>query len=145
MGTTLSVILVRPQVAFVAHVGDSRVYMLREGKYRVVTADHTFVAAMVKQGKMTRQEARRSRFSNMLTRAVGSRDYVEVDTKVIRHQTGDTFFLCSDGLHRYLKKGELTKFLDAKNINRSIDRLINMALVRGGRDNITAIALRVDP
>jgi protein phosphatase len=144
MGTTLSVLMLQPQAAFIAHVGDSRIYMIRDGKYRLTTSDHTFVAAMVEQGKMTEEEAKRSKYSNVLIRAVGPHDYVEVDTRVIQYSLDDTFMLCSDGLHGYLKDGELTDFVDIEDVPGSVDRLIEMALDRGGRDNITVILVRIE-
>lgn len=145
MGTTLSLLLLTPTAAFIAHVGDSRIYMIREGNYRLATHDHTFVAAMVKQGKMTEEEAQRSRYSNVLLRAVGPHDYVQVDTRILRHKVDDTFLLCSDGLHGYLQDGELTNYVDIRDLPGSMDRLIQMALDRGGKDNITGILVRVDP
>jgi len=145
MGTTLSLLLLTPTAAFIAHVGDSRIYMIREGKYRLATHDHTFVAAMVKQGKMTEEQAQRSRYSNVLLRAVGPHDYVQVDTRILRHKIGDVFLLCSDGLHGYLQDGELTNFVDVQDLPKSLDNLIQMALDRGGKDNITGIIVRVDP
>jgi serine/threonine protein phosphatase PrpC len=145
MGTTLSLLLLTPTAAFIAHVGDSRIYMIREGKYRLATHDHTFVAAMVKQGKMTEEQAQRSRYSNVLLRAVGPHDYVQVDTRILRHKVGDVFLLCSDGLHGYLQDGELTDFVDVGDLPASMDNLIKMALDRGGKDNITGILVRVDP
>jgi serine/threonine protein phosphatase PrpC len=145
MGTTLSLLLLTPTAAFIAHVGDSRIYMIREGKYRLATHDHTFVAAMVKQGKMTEEQAQRSRYSNVLLRAVGPHDYVQVDTRILRHKIGDVFLLCSDGLHGYLEDGELIDFVDVQDLPKSMDNLIQMALDRGGKDNITGILVRVDP
>ncbi len=145
MGTTLSLLLLTPTAAFVAHVGDSRIYMIREGKYRLATHDHTFVAAMVKQGKMTEEQARQSRYSNVLLRAVGPHDYVQVETRILRHKVGDVFLLCSDGLHGYLQDGELTDYVETGDLPGSMDKLIQMALDRGGKDNITGILVRVDP
>jgi serine/threonine protein phosphatase PrpC len=145
MGTTLSLLLLTPTAAFIAHVGDSRIYMIREGKYRLATHDHTYVATMVKQGKMTEEQAQRSRYSSVLLRAVGPHDYVQVDTRILRHKIGDVFLLCSDGLHGYLQDGELTNYVDVRDLPGSMDRLIRMALDRGGKDNITGILVRIDP
>jgi len=144
MGTTLSLLLLLPGAAFIAHVGDSRIYMIRDGKYRLTTSDHTFVAAMVQSGKMTEEEAKTSKYSNVLVRAVGPHDYVEVDTRVIQYEANDTFMLCSDGMHGYLKEGELTKVTNIDDIPGSVDALIQLALDRGGRDNITVIMVRLE-
>jgi PPM family protein phosphatase len=144
MGTTLSVLLLQPAAAFVAHVGDSRIYLMRSGRVKMVTDDHTYVAHMIKTGKMSAEEARKSRYSNVLLRAVGSHDYVEVDTRIIQHKVGDVFLLCSDGLSGYLKDEELSVLVRPADLVRSVDRLVDMALDRGGKDNITTILVRID-
>lgn len=143
MGTTISLLLLQPGVGFIAHVGDSRIYVMRAGRTKLATTDHTFVAAMVKQGRMTEEEARRSRYASVLLRAVGPYDYVQVDTRAIRTMPSDVFLLCSDGLHGYLRDGELGELVDADDLDGSMDRLVQMALDRGGKDNITGILVRV--
>ncbi|MBW1872386.1 MAG: Stp1/IreP family PP2C-type Ser/Thr phosphatase [Deltaproteobacteria bacterium] len=145
MGTTLSMLLLLPAAAFLAHVGDSRIYMIRSGRVKQITSDHTYVAAMVEQGKMTEEQARTSRYSNVLIRAVGSHDYVEVDTRVVQHKLGDVFLLCSDGLSGYLKDEEIPNVIVVDDLPGSVDKLIDLALRRGGKDNITVIFVRIDP
>jgi len=145
MGTTLSLLLIMPDAAFVAHVGDSRIYMLRSGKVKMITSDHTYLAAMIASGKMTAEEAARSRYSNLLVRAVGSHDYVEVDTRILRYRAGDVFLLCSDGLSGYLKDDEIPHRVKKDDLPASVECLIKLALDRGGKDNITAILVRIDP
>jgi protein phosphatase len=145
MGTTVSMLLVQPVAAFIAHVGDSRIYVMRKGIAKVATTDHTFVNALVQQGRMTAEQAQKSRYSNVLLRAVGSKDYVEVDTRMIRHAPGDVFMLCSDGLHGYLKTEELPQLIDPNDLTVSADRLVQAANDRGGKDNITTVLVRVDP
>lgn len=144
MGTTLTLLLLRPGVAFIAHVGDSRLYVLRQGVVKVATTDHTFVNALVQQGRLTPEQAANSKFSNVLLRAVGSKDYVEVETRMVRHQPGDVFVLCTDGLHGYLKKGELASLVVPADLEGSAQRLIDLANQRGGKDNITAVLVRID-
>lgn len=143
MGTTMSALLLLPRVAFIAHVGDSRIYVLRGGRAVLATRDHTYVAAMVHMGKMTAEEAKRSPQQNVLIRALGSHDYVQVDTRMLRYQAGDVFLLCSDGLHGYLRAGEVETLVDA-DLAASADRLIQLALDRGGKDNISAVLVRVE-
>ena len=144
MGTTLSLLLLLPKAAFIAHVGDSRIYILRNGRSVVATSDHTYVAAMVASGKMTEEEALKSKYRNVLLRAVGSHDYVQVDTRILRFKKGDVFLLCSDGLHGYLKDGEPESMVDPKDLDSSLQALIQMALDRGGKDNITGILVRIE-
>lgn len=146
MGTTLSTLLLQPGAAFVAHVGDSRIYMMRAGQIRQITNDHTYVAEMVNKGRMTRQEAQRSRFANLLVRAVGSNDFVLVDTRIVRCQPGDMFLLCTDGLSGYIEQPqEIINNISANDMAGSVQRLIDLALERGGRDNITVLLVRLDP
>ncbi len=144
MGTTLSALLLLPKAAFIAHVGDSRIYIIRAGRSVVATSDHTYVAAMVASGKMTKEQAMKSKYRNVLIRAVGSHDYVQVDTRILRYKKDDIFLLCSDGLHGYLKDGEPESMVQADDLDKSIQALIQMALDRGGKDNITGILVRID-
>lgn len=143
MGTTMSALLLLPRVAFIAHVGDSRIYVLRDGRAVLATRDHTYVAAMVDLGKMTAEEAKRSPHQNVLMRALGSHDYVQVDTRMLRYQAGDVFLLCSDGLHGYLRGGEV-ETLVGTDLAGSAERLVQLALDRGGKDNITAVLVRAE-
>ena len=140
MGTTMSVLLLRGEYAITAQVGDSRIYLMREGCAEQVTEDHTLVAWQVKKGIITPEEARHSRQKNVITRAVGSRDYVQVDTRSIALRRGDRFLLCSDGLHGYLEDAEIAA-LGHLNAENAAKRAVELANQRGGRDNITAIVI----
>jgi serine/threonine protein phosphatase PrpC len=142
MGTTLSVLALAGDVAITAQVGDSRVYLVRDGKASALTEDHTLVAWQIKQGIITEAEAATSPHRNVITRAVGSREYVQVDTRVIELQTGDSFLICSDGLHGYLKDDEVPPIV-ALGPERAAQRFIELANERGGKDNITAIVVDV--
>jgi len=142
MGTTLSVLLLRGDYAVTAQVGDSRIYLMRDGSAEQVTEDHTLVAWQLKRGLITAEEARNSKQKNVITRAVGSREYVEVDTRLLLAQTGDRFLLCSDGLHSYLTDAEIAA-LRAGSPQDAVRRGIEIANQRGGRDNITAIVVEL--
>jgi protein phosphatase len=142
MGTTLSVLLVRGECAVTAQVGDSRIYMMREGRAEQVTEDHTLVAWQLKKGLITAEEARHSRQKNVITRAVGSREYVQVDTRSFPVRAGDRFLLCSDGLHGYLDEPEIAPLL-AGTLQQAATRAIDLANQRGGRDNITAVVVEL--
>jgi serine/threonine protein phosphatase PrpC len=144
MGTTISSMLLLPQVAITAHVGDSRIYAVRQGTEVQLTQDHTFVAAMLAQGKITSEEAKNHIYSNVLVRAVGVQDHVQVDTRMIRYQPGDVFVLCSDGLHGYLRTGELARLVEPAKLHDTANRLIDLANQRGGKDNITIVLVRAD-
>jgi serine/threonine protein phosphatase PrpC len=142
MGTTLSVLLLRGAWAVTAQVGDSRIYMAREGRAEQVTEDHTLVAWQLKRGLITAEEARHSRQKNVITRAVGSREYVQVDTRSFPVRAGDRFLLCSDGLHGYLDEPEIAPLLKGT-LQEAAKRAVELANQRGGRDNITAVVVEL--
>jgi serine/threonine protein phosphatase PrpC len=142
MGTTISACLLVGDDLIMAQVGDSRVYRVRADSVDQLTEDHTLVAWQVKQGIISPEEARTSPQRNVITRAVGSRDYVQVDTSVVRVETGDKYLLCSDGLHGYLKKQDMVRIM-ALDIEEAATQFIALANERGGKDNITAIVLEI--
>jgi protein phosphatase len=138
MGTTMSVLVLRGAYALTAQVGDSRVYLVRGGQASQLTEDHTLVAWQLKKGLISPEEARTSPQKNVITRAVGSRDYVQVDTRFLRIEPRDAFLLCSDGLYGYLEDGEIPAVM-ALGARTSAERFIEIANQRGGRDNITVL------
>ncbi len=142
MGTTMSVLLQRGEYAITAQVGDSRIYMMRDGRVEQVTEDHTLVAWQLKKGLITADEARHSRQKNVITRAVGSREYVQVDTRSFPVRSADRFLLCSDGLHGYLDDREVAALM-AGTVHEVAARAVELANQRGGRDNITAVVVDV--
>jgi protein phosphatase len=140
MGTTVSALLLAGELGLTAQVGDSRVYLVRQNEATRLTEDHTLVAWQIKRGIISAAEAERSPHRNVITRAVGSRDYVQVDTGVFDVAPGDRFLVCSDGLHGYLQDTEIAPILAAPPEDAAA-RLIRLANERGGRDNITAIVV----
>ncbi len=142
MGTTISCMMQVGPLAVTAQVGDSRVYRVRGDEVTQLTEDHTLIAWQLKQGFITREQAKKSRHKNVITRAVGNRDYVQVDTGVMDLQLGDQYLLCSDGLHGYLRRREIPE-LAAAGGSDSVRRFIDIANSRGGKDNITAILVEV--
>src|SRR6478736_4977188 len=137
MGTTLSAMLVSARGTVIAQVGDSRIYRIRAGKAEQLTEDHTLVNWQIRQGLITQEEARQSRQRNVITRAVGNREYVQVDLIETDVALGDQFLLCSDGLHGYLEPDELPQYVGAGGED-AVRSLIDLANSRGGKDNITA-------
>ena len=125
-----------------AQVGDSRIYLIRNREAQPLTEDHTLVAWQLKQGIIKPAEAARSPHRNVITRAVGSREYVQVDTGFFEVQPSDAYLLCSDGLHGYLQEGEIPDVIDM-GPRGAAERFINVANSRGGRDNITAVVVSV--
>ena len=144
MGTTISCALFVGGSIVVGQVGDSRVYRIRDLEAEQLTEDHTLIAWQMKRGLISEEEARVSPYKNVITRAVGSRDYVEVDTAVYDVAPADRFLLCSDGLHGYLNEVDLATLSELGG-QQAVDALVDAANERGGRDNITAILVEVDP
>jgi protein phosphatase len=143
MGTTISAAMVVGDSLVTGQVGDSRIYQIRGGKAVQITEDHTLIAWQLKQGLISEDEAKISPHRNVITRAVGNRDYVEVDTSVLGIEPGDRFLLCSDGLHGYFE--DPVEIAEVASIGgaSAVDEFIELANTRGGRDNITAILVEV--
>jgi protein phosphatase len=143
MGTTISAMLILGDYAVTAQVGDSRVYCIHDGIVEQLTEDHTLIAWQLKQGLITPQEALRSPHKNVITRAVGNREYVQVDTRCVPLQPGGRFLLCSDGLHGYIKDEDIPAIAEMGGA-AAVERFIALANERGGKDNITAILVEID-
>lgn len=144
MGTTCSAMVIRGDEAFIAHVGDSRIYMVRENEIRQLTQDHSLVASMVREGLLTSQEAEVHPRRNVLQRSMGVAEQVEVDVlQPIRIQPGDTFILCSDGLHGLVKAEEMRE-VSALPIDNAASEFVHRAIERGAPDNVTVIVARVE-
>jgi protein phosphatase len=142
MGTTISAMMSLDRYCVTAQVGDSRIYRIRDDLAEQLTEDHTLINWQLKQGIITEEEAKHSKHKNVITRAVGNRDYVQVDTGIVELASGDAFLLCSDGLHGYLRPEEIPAFTSLGS-EESVRRLIDLANGRGGRDNITAVLVEV--
>ncbi|MEO8799248.1 MAG: cyclic nucleotide-binding domain-containing protein, partial [Polyangiaceae bacterium] len=143
MGTTLSAIMILGHQGFIAHVGDSRIYMMRAGEVQQITEDHTVFNELIKRGKLTREQIEKVAHKNAITRAVGVYERVEVDTLVIEVVPGDVFVLASDGLTGYLNDAsELAEHL-AKGGDAAAKSLIDLANSRGGKDNITDVIVKI--
>jgi serine/threonine protein phosphatase PrpC len=144
MGTTLSALLVAGSHGFVAHVGDSRIYLYRNGKIQQVTEDHTVYNELVKRGRLTKEQIEKVAQKNAVTRAVGVYERVDVDTLMLELLPGDQFLLASDGLHGYINhQAELEPYFEDEDGEKASNELIELANRKGGKDNITALLVRV--
>ncbi len=144
MGTTVTVCLIYGLQAVVAHVGDSRAYMLRDGQLHQITTDHSLVNELVKSGQITAEEAMHHPHKNVITRALGTDSGVDIDLYEFSILPGDSVLLCSDGLTNMLSDPELTDILTEKQSNsltEMAEQLILAANEKGGYDNITAVLL----
>lgn len=150
MGTTASVLLIagapgKPR-GFIAHVGDSRIYLARQRQCHQLTEDHSLMNELVRRGKVKRDEIDNSpykQFKNAVTRAIGVYPSVEVDTFDFDILPGDRFLLCSDGMHAYLDEDGLPVVLSKGDVKDVPKRLIDVANEGGGHDNITTVVIRV--
>lgn len=145
MGATIVAAWLDAQRLSLAHVGDSRAYLLRAGSMEQLTADHSLVAEKVRVGILTPQEADASEMQSVLTRAVGTSRAVQIDTDEQALVVGDFVLLCSDGLTRMVTDPEIAStLLTSRSAQEAADRLVDLANDNGGVDNVTVIVLRVD-
>lgn len=145
MGTTVTALLLRGNDAFFAHVGDSRAYLIRGGFIQQISEDHSLVNEQIKAGVITPEEARHSRFRNVITRSVGFEESVLVDVMGLVAEEGDTFVLCSDGLANLVDDEEIRDAVLGIPFDDLPGSLIALANERGGDDNITVVCVRLEP
>ena len=144
MGTTVSAVIVLGDWAYIAQVGDSRVYLLRERSgIHQLTHDHSLVAEQVRSGLISEEEARNHALKNLITRAVGIKETVRVDLFAVHLKPQDTLLLCSDGLCNMVSDAEIAASLAQGDLKFCTRKLVEQALEGGGIDNITAVTLRV--
>jgi PPM family protein phosphatase len=145
MGTTFTVALIAGLSLSVAHVGDSRMYLLRNGQLKQLSSDHSWVAEEVARGALSPEEAQAHPRRNILTRAMGTTPNVKVDTFEAKLELGDTLLLCSDGLHSLVNDQEIAQILSQKSPQEASQALVDRANSLGGVDNVTVIVARLDP
>ena len=144
MGTTLDVVLIAGPEAFVAHVGDSRTYLIREGRSSQITTDHTVAEVLVIEGKLTIEEAQVSPLRTILVNAIGVSADVGVEMAHVTLKRNDRLLLCSDGLHDYFPiEEEIAQKLSEDKPGDALQEMVDLAKTRGGHDNITGVAIHV--
>jgi serine/threonine protein phosphatase PrpC len=150
MGTTATVLLIagagEQLRGFIAHVGDSRVYLARQNQCHVLTEDHSLMNELVRRGKLNREQIESSpykQYKNAVTRAVGVNGSVEVDTFDFDILPGDRFLICSDGMYAYVDESDLPKQLADGDVKDVPKKLVEVANKGGGHDNITAVVIRI--
>ena len=145
MGTTLTAVYLDDDHLAVAHVGDSRAYIFRDGELTRLTQDHSLVEELVRQGKLTEEQAAEHPQRSIITRALGIEGDVEVDTWSYAMRAGDVVLLCSDGLTSMIGEEQIVQILRAEHsLDRAADGLIGGANDAGGRDNITVVLFRLE-
>ncbi len=143
MGTTCVAVVVRGALAYIANVGDSRVYLIRDGQIRQLTHDHSWVAEQVRAGMLTDEQARTHAHRNVITRALGTQPEVEADLFVEPLQDSDALLLCSDGLSGPVSDEEMNRIVSSSTPQEAVRGLISQANEQGGPDNITAVLVHV--
>lgn len=147
MGTTMTVSFVRPNRALIAHVGDSRAYLIDTRSKRItqITADHSFVEALVAAGHLTHEQAEEHPMRNVLYRALGQNEDIDIDLYEVRLRHGDRLVMCSDGLTHHVKPGEIADIVSQEaDVEKACQKLIDMANSRGGEDNISVVVVATE-
>ncbi|HEY4299143.1 MAG TPA: protein phosphatase 2C domain-containing protein [Paraburkholderia sp.] len=144
IGSTVVVLLACDRFCSYLWAGDSRIYLYRAGQLRQLTRDHSQVEQLKSLGVLTDEEARHHPAQHMITRAVGATDVLELDDDAIEVADGDVFLLCSDGLSNELSDDEIVAVLASAERENASGELVELALARGGRDNITAVVVQAE-
>jgi protein phosphatase len=143
MGTTVSMIFLDGGKVYWAHVGDSRIYLMRGGALRQITKDHSLVERLLDSGSITEEEARVHPRRNVLTRAVGVSKEIAVDTGAEEAKIGDRWLLCTDGLTNMVPDEKIKEIIIKESCDEALDALFAAALKSGGLDNITAVLVDI--
>ena len=144
MGTTMTALYLQgDNTAYVAHIGDSRMYLYRHGVLMQVTQDHTYVTKLLEEHKITRQEAQIHPKRHMLMRAIGVEESIDFDVIPFTVEEGDRLLLCTDGLTDMLTEMEITTLMEGEDLEAVGDSLIEKALDNGGRDNVTIVLVDI--
>jgi serine/threonine protein phosphatase PrpC len=144
IGSTVAVLMASGHTCGWLWAGDSRIYLYRDARLEPLTTDHSQVAELQAQGLLSAESARHHPSQHMITRAVGAADWLELDEGRIDVHDGDVFLLCSDGLSNEVSAPEMARVLEGGDCQIATDMLVELALQAGGRDNVTAVVVRVD-
>ncbi len=146
MGTTITMVVVDliENTAYVGNVGDSRTYILRNDEIKQITEDHTYVHELVKEKRITVDEAKKHPKRNVITRAIGSEEYIMTDIFEIELEDGDILLLCSDGLTTHISDDKIIETIKTYGCSGSVEKLIKLSNDNGGTDNITVIIIDND-
>jgi serine/threonine protein phosphatase PrpC len=144
MGSTVVAALVNGNALSIANVGDSRIYLIRQGVIQQLTQDHSLVMEQVRRGYITREQAEHSEIQNIILKALGSEEKVDPDVEDLVVVAGDVLVMCSDGLTKYVRDEEILRFVSSSpTLEQACDTLIQAAKDRGGDDNITCMLLKI--
>ncbi len=144
MGTTTVAMLFRNNKVYIANVGDSRAYRIRQDDIQQITKDHSLVGEQIRAGIISEDDARAHRLKNIITRSVGFQEEVDTDVDIRVVRVGDRFLMCSDGLSNLVADPEICEVLKNNNIENASKHLVDIANERGGDDNITIVVAEVE-
>ncbi len=142
MGTTLTMAVISGDTMVVGHVGDSRLYVVRQDKMERITTDHSYIEELIKNGSLTREEADKHPNRNIITRALGCSADLEVDTYVCKLESEDSIVLCTDGLTTMMDEKEIRDTVIGNTPESACEKLVAGAINGGGDDNITVIVIK---
>jgi len=146
MGTTVTAAMFTDIHLYIAHIGDSRAYLIRDESIKLLTKDHSLVGELVRQGELTEKEAINHPHRNVLTRALGTEPEVEIDLMEVNTKPGDLLLLCTDGLYNLVQDDEILQAVlnNGDDLKKTVDQLVKLSLNRGGLDNITVVLVSYD-
>lgn len=142
MGTTMTLAAAVRGIMYIGHIGDSRLYLIRNGNLKLITTDHSYIEEMVRNGSITREEAKSHPRKHVITRALGCTSEVEADTYDCRMEDRDTYLLCTDGLTNMLGDDEIIELSGGDDPDTACEKLVKRANDNGGEDNITVIIIK---
>lgn len=143
IGSTVAALVAQGRHAVCIWAGDSRIYRCRAGHIVQITQDHALVEELVEKGILTRLQASTHPQGNLVTRAIGATDTLKLDLEIVELQPGDIFVICSDGLDKELKPNEILQIAQRRNDRSLSDTLVDLALSRGSRDNVTVVTIHI--
>jgi len=143
MGTTMILAVIAKEMMHVAHVGDSRLYLIRNGEITKITTDHSYIEELVKSGSITREQAEKHPHKHLITRALGIPGDIEVDKYELNIMEEDCFVLCTDGLTNMISEEEIKRIALGETPENACRKLIEAANRNGGEDNVTVIVIKI--
>lgn len=144
IGSTVAALMAKGREFGWLWAGDSRIYLYRDARLEALTTDHSYVAELQAQGHLSAEAARHHPSQHLITRAIGAADWLDLDEGRIVVRDGDRFLLCSDGLSNEVQAHDIARVLEGGDCRQAAEALVEMALQAGGRDNISAVVVRVD-
>jgi Serine/threonine protein phosphatase len=142
MGTTLILAVIIGKTMYIGHVGDSRLYHIKKDSMTQITTDHSYIEELIRNGSLTREEGAKHPKKNIITRAIGCFEEIEVDTYICELEADDYFVMCTDGLTNMLEDEEIKRTVVGNTTSKACEELVFKALKNGGEDNVTVIVIK---